>query len=73
MRRPAKPPLPISRRLPWIDLNPPAVVGEREAGRAATVRKRLMMLVGDIAEHTFDLADLLVEAADGNMYPHLGL
>ena len=50
-----------------VDLNPPAIVGEREAGRSATVRKRLMMLVGDIAENTFDMAELLAEAVAGNL------
>lgn len=49
------------------DLNPPAIVGETQAGRAATVRKRLMMIVGDINESTFDLAELLNEAVEGNL------
>lgn len=49
------------------DLNPPAIVGEREAGRAATVRKKLMMLVGDVNEATFDMAELLYEAVEGNL------
>lgn len=47
--------------------NPPAIVGEQQAGRAAQVRKKLMMLVGDINENTFDMAELLAEASDGNL------
>lgn len=50
------------------DLNPPAIIGESIAGRAAQVRKQLMVLTMDLNQHTFDLADLLTEAADNNMY-----
>jgi hypothetical protein len=49
------------------DLNPPAIVGEQVAGRAAHVRKKLMMLVGDVNEATFDMAELLYEAVEGNL------
>lgn len=55
-----------------VDLNPPAIIGEREAGRSAQVRKRLLLLVGDIAENTFDLADLLAEAIDENLIQKWG-
>lgn len=54
------------------DLNPPAIVGECEAGRAATVRKRLMMLAGGIEENTFDMAELLAEAVAGSLPQHWG-
>lgn len=51
-----------------VNLSPPSIIGEQTAGRATAVRKRLMMLVGDIAEHTLDLAELLAEASENNMY-----
>ena len=49
-------------------LNPPAIHGEVVAGRSATVRKQLIMLVGNIKQNTFDLMDLLMEAKANN-YP----
>jgi len=55
-----------------VNLNPPAIVGEAQAGRAAAVRKRLMMLVGDINENTFDMAELLAEAEDGSLFKGWG-
>lgn len=45
-------------------LNPPAIRGEIIAGRAATVRKSLSLLVNDLSRSTFDLADLLFEAQE---------
>ena len=50
-----------------METNVPVIIGEREAGRSTQVRKKLMMIVGDISENTFDLAELLVEAEDGNL------
>jgi len=42
--------------------NPPAIYGEVVAGRAAHVRKQLMIMSEDIKERTFDMAELLYEA-----------
>jgi hypothetical protein len=53
-------------------LNPPALHGEAEAGRAARVRKQLLLLTQDIKERTFDLAELLTEASDGDLYRQWG-
>lgn len=41
---------------------PPAIVGEQVAGRAAQVRKQLILLSNDVKANTLDLAELLVEA-----------
>jgi len=49
---------------PITQLSPPAIHGEAVAGRSASVRKQLTLLVGDIKESTFDLADLLFEAQE---------
>lgn len=53
---------------PLQNLSPPAIIGEVVAGRAAYVRKQLMVLMGDIERRTFDLAELLLEAQDGSLY-----
>jgi hypothetical protein len=50
------------------DLNPPAIIGEQVAGHAAQVRKQLMVLTMDLNQSTFDLADLLTEAAEAHLY-----
>lgn len=42
--------------------NTPAIYGEQIAGRAATVRKVLSALAGNVTEATFDIAELLTEA-----------
>lgn len=47
---------------------PIAIVGETQAGRAAILRKQLMGLAGDIQSSTFDLAEKLSEAAEGQLY-----
>jgi hypothetical protein len=44
------------------------IVGEQIAGRAAAVRKQLLLLNGDVKSSTFDMADLLFEAQENN-YP----
>ena len=50
------------------NFSPPAIIGEQQAGRSAQVRKQLMVLNMDLNQRTFDLAELLVEAADNDMY-----
>lgn len=52
--------------------DPIAIVGDVQAGRATVIRKRLMGLAGDIQSSTFDLAELLMEAADGHLYQAWG-
>lgn len=44
------------------------VVGEQVAGRAASVRRELLRMSGDISRSVFDVADLLFEAQENN-YP----
>ena len=53
---------------PYDHFSIPAIHGEAIAGRSATVRKQLIMLVGNIKQNTFDLMDLLMEAKANN-YP----
>jgi len=48
------------------------IVGEQVAGRAASVRRDLLRLSGNISHSVFDLADLLFEAREGNYYAGWG-
>lgn len=52
--------------------NPPAIHGESVAGRAAQLRKQLMIMVEDIKERTFDLAEALYLAKSEGLYRQWG-
>lgn len=54
------------------ETNVPAIVGEVEAGRAATVRRAINKLVAATNTNTFDLAELLHEAKSKNYYAGWG-
>ncbi len=54
-------------KLSFLLPNVPAIQGEAIAGRAAQVRKQLMVLTMDLNQSTFDLAELLAEASDNEM------
>lgn len=54
------------------ELNPPAIYGEAIAGRAASVRKTLLLLSTSIGDKTFDMAELLYEAQENNYYSEWG-
>ena len=49
-----------------------AIVGEVEAGRAATVRRQINKLVAQTNTNTFDLAELLYESKSKIYYPGWG-
>ena len=53
-------------------LNPPAIVGEVTAGKAAEIRRELLKLNSSLQEMTFDLAELLTQAKQGALYQAWG-
>jgi len=54
------------------EANVPAIIGEQEAGRAATVRRAINKLVAATNSSTFDLMDLFHEAKSKNYYSGWG-
>lgn len=55
-----------------FEINPPAIIGEQQAGRSTQIRKQLMLAVEDIKERTFDLALLLYQAKHEGLYRQWG-
>jgi len=54
------------------NLNPPEIHGEQVAGREAFIRKQLMIMVEDIKERTFDLAENLYIVKSEGLAPKWG-
>jgi hypothetical protein len=52
--------------------HPIEIVGEPIAGQSATLRKRMLTLAADLTQHTFDLAEALLQAQDTHCYAEWG-
>lgn len=53
-------------------IDPPAIVGEIEAGRAAKVKREINKLIQGVNTNTFDLANLLFEAKSKHYFSDWG-
>jgi hypothetical protein len=62
----------LERQRPGVSVNETVILGEQIAGRAASVRRDLLRLSGDISHSVFDLGDLLWEARENNYYAAWG-